>query len=312
MSTDPLSLSHVSQPAWCYPGEPITFQTRIVAARAVRDVKLRLAVDSIVSIYDFEASSGSASELTENNRVLRDASEQWVEWHADALDAGSYLFKVSARADHFEFIGNEDWRDGMSQARLEYAGNRQLAVTQIRIKRRAAYLKYLPGLYRDDEVMGKLLMLCESMWRPIDQQIETIYNYFDPRIMPAGLLPWMGGWIDVVFDNHWPEEKRRKLLTRAVWLFRRRGTRRGLAEFLRLYTGLPVEIVEHRANNMRVGAGARLGKAVALGHKNIPFTFSVRIGRPPEQENTLEYRDRLVKIINQEKPAHTRYELIIE
>ena len=308
---DPISISHVASPVWCYPGEPVVLHTRLVVHRAVQALQLRVLAPAFLPVADFWLPENVDTRIGSNARVAREGTDQWVDWQPGALAPGSYDLKLMAAAGHVTYSGTDDWIDAQSTAKVSIADARFETSAVVRIKRRAAYLKYLPGLYRDDELMGKLLMLAESFWRPLDRQIETMYNNFDPRIMPEGLLPWLGGWIDVVFDHHWPVEKRRLLLKNAVWLFRKRGTRHGLSEFLRLYTGLPVEIVEHRANNLKIGAGARLGQAVALGRKNTPFTFSVRVGKSAAVGDLSEYRDRLTRIIDQEKPAHTRYELNI-
>ncbi|PJF45913.1 MAG: hypothetical protein CUN48_16470, partial [Candidatus Thermofonsia Clade 3 bacterium] len=53
---------------------------------------------------------------------------------------------------------------------------------------KARYLKHLPGIYESDELMSRLLMLFESFWAPIEQQITHLHYYFDPRMTPARLL----------------------------------------------------------------------------------------------------------------------------
>ena len=81
----------------------------------------------------------------------------------------------------------------------------------------------------------------------------------------------------------------------AVDLYQWRGTRRGLSEFLRLYTGLTPEITEH-------GVGRRAATAADA------FKFTVRL-RVPDPAQV----DRAVveAIIETEKPAHTGYTLEI-
>jgi hypothetical protein len=127
----------------------------------------------------------------------------------------------------------------------------------------------------------------------------------------------------LTLDERWPEEKRRKLLASAVALYRKRGTRLGLEEYLEIYTGARVRVTEHGAHNFRLGPQARLGLGVALGTINRPHTFTVTAYLPaepdeayaaPEERARLEARRRrmLEAIIEAEKPAHTSYTLHVE
>jgi hypothetical protein len=133
-------------------------------------------------------------------------------------------------------------------------------------------------------------------------------------------LPWLASWFNLVLDERWPEEKRRRLLRSAVSLYRQRGTCRGLREYLKIYTGEIPQIIEHRARNLVLGIDARLGPGVALGTQNEPHTFTVILRLPPvdgvEKEEIVqkeENRRRVIeRIIEGEKPAHTAYNLQLE
>jgi phage tail-like protein len=195
----------------------------------------------------------------------------------------------------------------------------------IAVSLKARYLKHLPGIYESDELVSRLLMLCESFWEPIEQQITQIHYYLDARMTPAALLPWLASWADWVMDERWPEAQQRQLVQALVSLYRRRGTPRGLREMLALYTGLDpasdaIQILEHRASNLVLGPAACLGPGVALGTRNVPHTFSVRLrlprlrpGKSPAEAEREEARRRRIieDIIEMEKPAHTRCALQI-
>ncbi len=203
-----------------------------------------------------------------------------------------------------------------STAYLEEAGkeeSRTQESTAVEIETKGRWLHYLPALYEDDDLMGRFLMLFESFWGPIDAQIKQLHYVFDPRTTPPDLLPWLAAWLDLTLDTRWPEPKRRQLIRHAVHLYRTRGTRRGLGDFLTLYTDVKPEIVEHRAHNFCLGTETRLGQGVALGTKNAPHTFTVTLELPPAADEEHQLRRRLIEqIIETEKPAHTAYELIIE
>src|SRR5512135_3088772 len=75
-------------------------------------------------------------------------------------------------------------------------------------------LRYLPGIFSDDPFLDGFLRIFESIWDPLDRQIDQLYAYFDPRLTPADFLPWLGTWVDLVLDENWPETRRRTLIRR--------------------------------------------------------------------------------------------------
>jgi phage tail-like protein len=180
------------------------------------------------------------------------------------------------------------------------------------------YLQYLPAIYQSDDFMGRFLMLFESFWGPIEQQIDNIPYYLDPDMAPPDFVPWLASWLDLSFDQHWSEEKRRRLLRRIASLYRKRGTKAGLQEYLEIFSGGRVEITEHRSGNFRLGPETRLGPGIALGTDNVPHRFTVIVRLPPAsptgdgRDQEVAIRRMLETIIETEKPAHTSYTLQIE
>jgi phage tail-like protein len=150
-------------------------------------------------------------------------------------------------------------------------------------------LKYLPGAYSDDPFTGGLLNIFEAVWAPLDRQIDQLYAYFDPQLTPADFLPWLGTWVDLVLDENWPETRRRELIHNAADLYRRRGTAGALQDYLAIYLGTKPAIVED-------------------GPDGNPFHFSVTI--QVENPDTFD-QDRVQRIIDEEKPAHTIYTLTV-
>ena len=67
-------------------------------------------------------------------------------------------------------------------------------------------LTYLPSLYADDPFLGQFLMIFDSLWQPMERQLNQLYAYFDPRLTPSEFLPWLSTWVDLVLDENWPEE----------------------------------------------------------------------------------------------------------
>src|SRR5690606_24732549 len=161
---------------------------------------------------------------------------------------------------------------------------------------RSSYLKYLPPIYANDDFIGRFLLIFEHILGPIERTIHNIPYYLDPSLTPAEFLPWLASWLGLVLDERWPEAQRRALIAAAVELYQWRGTRRGLREFLQLYTGYTPEIEEPG-----VGPNARRGEDEA-------FRFVVRIRVPDPSKID---RAVLEAIIDAEKPAHAGYTLEI-
>lgn len=152
---------------------------------------------------------------------------------------------------------------------------------------RSSYLDYLPGIYRESPFLGRFLLIFESILGPIERTVDNISYYFDPELTPPECVAWLGSWLGLVLDERWPEERRRGLIGAAVELYQWRGTRRGLSEFVRLYSGIAPEIVE-------------LSLSEASAAPNRAFRFTLRLRVPPGVELD---RALLESIIDLEKPA---------
>lgn len=152
---------------------------------------------------------------------------------------------------------------------------------------RSSYIDYLPGIYHESDFLGRFLLIFEHILSPIDRTIENIPDYFDPELAPPDVVTWLGSWLGLVLDARWPEERRRDVVKAAPELFRWRGTRRGLAHFLRLYTGIEPEITEP---SLRDIANDR--------NQAYRFTVRLRVGRRSPLSRQL-----VETIIETEKPA---------
>jgi len=169
---------------------------------------------------------------------------------------------------------------------------------------RSSYLNYLPALYSKDEFLKRLLMIFVNIMAPIQWRVDHIELCFDPKMMPEDFLPWIADWLDLVLDENWPLEKRRALVGSAVELYQWRGTRRGLKEYLRVYTGAEPVITEH-FGGIRLENESKLGYNTVLGGGR-DHCFTVTL----ELEDTAPIDEQMVKaIIEAEKPAHTAYTL---
>ena len=89
---------------------------------------------------------------------------------------------------------------------------------------KSSYLQYLPGIYSQSPFFGQFLMIFEDILGPIENVLDNISYYFDPRTAPEELLPWLASWVDLTLDENWPLQLRRDLVRKAVELFQWRGT----------------------------------------------------------------------------------------
>jgi phage tail-like protein len=169
-------------------------------------------------------------------------------------------------------------------------------------------LDYLPSVYREDRLMNQFLLIFESILTPVENTVDNMDLYFDPRLTPESWLPWLASWLDLALDLKWPLERRRELVSHAAELYRWRGTRRGLSEYLRIYCGKTPAIIEH-IPGMILDRKSRLGANTILGSSGTGHHFSV-IVEMPKKENL----DRKViqQIIESQKPAYTTYTLRIK
>jgi phage tail-like protein len=181
---------------------------------------------------------------------------------------------------------------------------------------RRGYLELLPAIYRRSDAVGRnvvrdMCFLFEHMFGAVESKLDRGHTYYDPHVAPSEFLPWLASWTAMVVDLDWPDAKKRAILKRAVDLYRIRGTRRGLALFLQLFTGYEPTITENTwpFKGFRIETEARIGlDSVVLPPVNLAHSFIVTI--PVKfAEVTPEMVIRIHRIITMEKPAHTHYYL---
>jgi phage tail-like protein len=233
-------------------------------------------------------------------------------------------------ADFFE--NNQTWCDH-PELSLEYpcsiyvyyweteTGPRSLEIIEftLYIRPHSLYLQFVPALYREVDMVGRLLKIFEQAFEPTVWMLEAMWAYLDPLTAPEALLPFLSHWVGWQMIPGINTAQQRRLIRNALTLYRLRGTRRGLRYYLHLYTGLPLddhlpgENQKHIAIEEPFGPGfilaeSHLGRETFLGGGRC-YHFTVRL-RPDEPEQINEQLIRM--IIEQEKPTWCTYELYIE
>ncbi|MBE7385036.1 MAG: phage tail protein [Leptolyngbya sp. SIO1E4] len=190
-------------------------------------------------------------------------------------------------------------------------------VFSLHIRPDSRYLNYLPTVYREVDLIGRLLKLFEQAFDPSIQTLELLWAYLDPLTTPETLLPFLAYWVGWPSHIPWSLGQQRRLIRRALEIYRWRGTRWGLRLYLHLYTNLPLDAPETPESEKHISiqetfsqgfvlASARLGETTLLGGGR-PFHFIVRLRSPTPQDEPL-----IRTIIEQEKPAFCTYELYLE
>jgi phage tail-like protein len=129
------------------------------------------------------------------------------------------------------------------EGRSEDGGSLQWQTTApftLVVRPHSLYPRFLPSLYREVDFMGRLLAVFEQTFEPAVQAMDTLWAHLDPLTAPQQLLPFLAHWVGWQALPQWPLADQRRLIRRAMEIYRYRGTRKGLSLYLHLYTGLPL------------------------------------------------------------------------
>ena len=190
-------------------------------------------------------------------------------------------------------------------------GSRSIELT---VKADASFMRFLPEIYSYDDFMNRFLMMFESFWKPISQQISMGETYYDPDLTPDVFLNWLASWVGMQIDETFPRERVRDLIKNAIPFSRTRGTSESLRFFLEMYSGGRVEVSERKAHNMILGGQMGIGDGLALGNDNKPNMVMVSMVVPlSELERTgftkQKYARKIKTFIREIVPAHTDFSL---
>ena len=186
------------------------------------------------------------------------------------------------------------------------------------IRPQSDYASFLPTVYQEVDFINRFVKIFEEAFDPVVNSFNSMWAHLDPLTAPQALLPFLARWIDWPLDSQLDLFQQRRLMRRAVEIYRLRGTRKGLRFYLHLYTGLPLDdhlscetdksicITESFSQGCLLGV-AHLGHDTVLGGGN-PYHFQVclKVQRPQVVDEQLVRR-----IIDQEKPAFCTYDLKI-
>jgi phage tail-like protein len=295
-----------------YPGESATFYLRFTVPETSNAI-LHFSLPRTMEVESYAFPPGiptTIPSLIEDDQNLIIA----IPLAEHFTDGQSYEISVITRLDTF-YIDHFLIAEAMI-----FTGEAELHTTasiQVAVYGHGKYQQYLPDFYGSDDFTSRFLMLFESFWKPISQQIDQVENYFSPDLTPPEFVPWLASWIGVQVDELLPLDRVRKLLKNAMMLFQCRGTCQALKTFLEIFSAGDVVILEHQAKNFVLGEGNTLGMGIALGTENQPGTISINLDLSRSELNRTQYSEemylaKISDIIRSIVPAHTIYRVTCE
>ncbi len=159
---------------------------------------------------------------------------------------------------------------------------------------KSSYLDFLPAYYSEDsESLYRFLAIFQNLMDETSLTIDTLAESLELSSTNDEFLTWLSQWLGLVRDHRWPQEKWREFLQRAPEFFQKSGTKEGLIEMIKLYSGKVPEIEEYFDNSEK-------------RTKN-PFFFCVKIDADFSELETAV----ITSIIEEFKPAYTQAKLVL-
>lgn len=203
------------------------------------------------------------------------------------------------------------------------------------------YLRHLPEIFRavsaeDEPFAGRFLKIFEALLSGrddsfiggervvgLDEKIAAFVEHLDPSLTPVDdnsavseleseFLSYLAGWVALALDENWDLGKRRDWLRTIVSLYKRRGTKAGLTEYLHTFVGNQVS-VDEPAGGFVVASSSTVAEDTFIAgapeyffRVRIAYAFGAVAFDIDEWKNLLSGSKAIVDL---EKPAHTYYTL---
>ncbi|MCT2593933.1 phage tail protein [Streptomyces sp. N2-109] len=165
-------------------------------------------------------------------------------------------------------------------------------------------LHQLPGVYHDGDFLRRFLEALDEVLAPLLLTLDNLPAHLRPETAPEDFLDWLAGWVAVEAGEELGVGQRRAVVADAVRRHRQRGTRRGLAEAVRVETGVEPEISESGATAWSSVAGVALP-----GSPEARVTIRLRV--PDPEEYRRKRLGQLEKLVAAEVPAHVAHRIEI-
>lgn len=182
-----------------------------------------------------------------------------------------------------------------------------------------SWIRALPGVFQDTDeenadFLKRFLAIQQHVSLQVEEKLESIHTYFDPRETPEEFLPWLASWMAMSLHESWTVQRRREVILRAAEMYRMRGTAAGLKLSLSLFAEVDAEILEFRWPY----PGFVIGRHAVIGHQSTiarpVFETQCFVVKVPARKSEMS-REKLRTVhavVETEKPAHAHYALAFE
>lgn len=190
-----------------------------------------------------------------------------------------------------------------------------------------SYMDFLPSIFRgaDKETaifVEGFLKIFEKVLTGIDngkkvdkeltgisESIDTIHKFFYPDDKYPEFIDWLSSWVGLVLKEDWSIQKKKDVISRIIPIYRMRGTKRGLEEYLNIYVGKGVSINDN-FGFFQVGVNSQVGISTAIDLTNY-FVVEVTLSEAVSSLEEIKRKKKAIEeLINREKPVHTDYKMI--
>jgi phage tail-like protein len=159
----------------------------------------------------------------------------------------------------------------------------------------------LPAVFADDDLAQRFVAGLDEVIAPFHNVLDCLPAYFDPALAPVDFTRWLAGWVGAETDGTEPEERLRAAVAAAAYLHRVRGTRRGLAEAIRLAFGVRPEISE---SGGAAWSARPLGPVPGEARPHLHVTLRLPDPGPADEH-------RLYALVSAARPAHMPYTVTV-
>ncbi len=190
-----------------------------------------------------------------------------------------------------------------------YTSNKNFSIKDIKISfPRDSWLKYLPQIYKmrdEDQFLERYINIFQSFYEDLNLLIDQSPAMIDVNSASEEVLRWLALWIDYADSYMWTEEKLRALLNQGVSLFKRRGTKKGLSDFVEIFLGERAFIIEYKdLHNATNAVDLRLIDLLNL----TPYDFAILV--KDNYISTPQKYSVLTKVIDEMRPAKMNAKIV--
>lgn len=159
-----------------------------------------------------------------------------------------------------------------------------------------------------EKAISQFVNCLDAGLTPVEERIYTGEKHLD-----SPFLNYLSSWVALLLDQNWELDKKRQWLQKIVPLYKKRGTKAGLLEYLKMFVG-PQVLIEEPEGGFILGEieSSILGINTLVNEPTYFFWVRFNYGFPPEDFDINRWRN-LWKgtryIIDLEKPVHTYYDI---